>query len=444
MSGVQYYYYYCPETDAYELDGIPPKSPSSSEYSGQVVHTSPYASYPSSPSSDRDSFLGSSCSDLSYSSAGYRQNASTSAIANPSDFGDDWTAAPSRASESLDNLHSRSSPFYNRQLSEGYSGQSHLLPQSANRPEHSERLKRLPNPFSPPFSSRVTKDTNLTHLTNDSRPRLSKPPATCPFCGRHVTGACTCPPDVVYHDNHRGHSTTRCSPPQQIDADRSLNHIRLGSRGAPVNSAPVPCQSPFPTASLSRPYLNSEVSSLPKGTHDSGNSSRLYSKDSEPRVSSCYQGTPGSTRRPIARIPGPRKLTKRRVIQNPPERAISFPSVSPDLFPQPLSTTDIAIAKLSPVLVPPLTLDEFLTSSKKRGRLSLKELADREEMADMLRCVRPVSLPLKPNVRVNSLYFIQRCSICVRFTAPSEKMENPSYKLPLLYLATVYVLFRSW
>jgi hypothetical protein len=418
MSGLQYYYYYCPETDAYELDGIPPKSPSSSEYSGQV-HISPYASYPSSPSSDRDSFFGSSCSDLSlYSSAGYRQNASTSAIANPSEFEDAWTAAPSRASESLDNLHSRSSPFYDRQLSEGYSGQSHLLPQSANRPEHSERVKSLPNPFSPPLSPRVTKDTNLTQLTNDSRPRLFKAPA-CPSYGRHVTGACTCPPDVVYHDNHRGYPTPRCSPPLQIDADHSLNHVRLGSRVAPVNSAPWPCQSPFPTASSSRPYLNSEVSSSPKGTHDNGTSSRLYSKDSEPRVTSCYQGTPGSTRRPIARIPGPRKLTKRRVIQRPPERAISFPSVSPDLFPQPLSTTDIAIAKLTPVLVPPLTLDEFLTSSKKRGRLSLKELADREEMADMLRSVRPVSLPLKQSVSVNLLYLIQRCSTCVHFTAPS-------------------------
>jgi hypothetical protein len=415
-----HYYYYCPETNAYELDEspAPPKSPSSSDSS--QPYTSPFASYPSSPSSD--SFFSSSSTDLSYSSSAYHQNASISAA----EYEDFWTEVPSRASECLDNVD-RSSPSYDRPLSASDSGQSQLPVRSPGipTPVRPHRLKPLPSTFTLPYSSRVTAgyddDSNLTQLTHQIRSRPSKAPtSTCYLYGRHVIGACTCSPDVVYHGNPRGHPTPRSSlSVQQIDASYSPNHASIGSGIVPDN-LPRPtchCLSDFPT--LSRPYLKSQVPTLPNGTHDSGTSDRRSSNDSEPWCTSCYQNTSSSTRRSPARVPGSghRKLTKRRTVQKPVARAISPPSVLSDLFPQPLSSTDIAIAKLNPVPIPPLSLDQYLTSAKRRHRLSLRELADREEMANMLHSARPASLPLKQNVCGNPLIY---CTALLKFRAFSS------------------------
>jgi hypothetical protein len=265
------------------------------------------------------------------------------------------------------------------------------------RPIRPIREKRSSSwrPFSLPISSRVPNphinQANLTHLQAPTSLGLA---SSCPADGRHLSGACTCPPDFGYHGNPHGRPTPRSSySALRIDTSNKPNGPRPPGNSVvpPVNTA-GPSSIPFPSTSSTRPYLRPVPLSLPKGTDEGA--------DSERWCTPCYIRTPSSTRLSPARVPGsgPNKLTKRRPPNSPqsPTSPIS-PLVPPDLSPLPLSSLDIASAKLAPVSVPPLTLPEYITSSRRR-HLTLRELADREEMAGMLHSARPVSLPLQQNV----------------------------------------------
>jgi hypothetical protein len=139
-------------------------------------------------------------------------------------------------------------------------------------------------------------------------------------------------------------------------------------------------------------------------------SNRPFSDDAEKWHASPYQHTTNLSRRSLVRVSrsGTHKLAKRRppTAQSSEQNLtsfVSFPLLPADLSPLPLSSIDIACAKLSPEPPPPLTLHEYLSSSKRPHRLSLRELADREYMADLLHAARPTSLPIQRVVRVNPL-----------------------------------------
>lgn len=211
---------------------------------------------------------------------------------------------------------------------------------------------------------------NSIRLQPQALPLGVCPPASCPSAdspnSRSLEGV---PDSEVTNDTHGllMHLTTAVS---QYDPRGSSNGLNCGNKFASLSAPPSAYKGTALTRGTSLD-LRLEVNNFPS-----------------PRI-----------RRPS------QKLTKRR----PP--SVAPPPIPPvallsELSPSPLSLEDITAAKPSfqpaPPPVPPLPdlatgrsrreLADNKTSTKRWNRLSLKELADREEMVDSLPSARPRTL----------------------------------------------------
>ena len=369
-------HYYCAETGTYELDD------STKHDIDDYIPTTwsdPYS--PSSPysSNDTDSFFGPD-NDESESSSGCYQNTFTP------------RHPETKPLTTTDAHRAYYAPHYDHRTGLN----------SENYPDSQLRIAR-----SATSSRKLTKPRQVTPPPPDREKRLSTwKLQTATY--REIIQASTSPvspcPSLPHGRHHplRLNYTRSTSYALQIDTTNNILNDRRGYTDPP---SPVSSLSP-PQSPLTRSYLRPTFSGTGTGLF-----TKQYGDDSDKRHASHHQHTPESSpRRPPKRVSvsSARKLTKARpsnLTQKPAQNAtnsVFFPSPAlSELSPEPLSSIDIASAKLSPEPAPPLTLNEYLTSSQSRHRLSLRELADREHMADLLHGIRPI--PLKYIVRATLL-----------------------------------------
>ena len=203
----------------------------------------------------------------------------------------------------------------------------------------------------------------------------------------------------------------------------SSNGFNSGNKIAPLSAAPSA-------------YKGRSTTSLTRDTP-------LELRVSHGQVNYFPSTSPPRIRRPS------QKLTKRRPpsIAPPPTSSAALLS---ELSPSPLSLEDIAAAKrtLQPAPPPVPTLPDYLPKATRRtrtslpdnevpirrwNRLSLRELADREEMAETLPPTRPRTL-FKLPVKCQSIYI--HCYTHTVLSADVSEMEDQQNQFP-------FVCFKS-
>lgn len=317
--------------------------------------------------------------------------------------------------ESYTGDHSRSA----NRLSETSNGLSRNGSRSAQgRPNVLIKRRRSQNTDKPIYRNSILVQPHSPPALGINLPASCRP-AYSPY-NRNLAGSC--PGLEVSHDSHGllvphwTPNTTAVSHYDTHSKHRSLDGHNSGNKNRPL-SAPPSAYKGRSTVSLARD------SSLDLyGSHEVFNYSPTFSS-------------------PPVRRPS-QKLTKRRPssIAPPP---VSSASLLSELSPSPLSPEDIAsakrIVKSAPPPVPPLPdflsqtpgrtrsasreLTDNEVSTKRWNRLSLKELADREEMAETLPSVRPKALFRLP-VSVKFLMFRLLCS---RSNSTSQLLRNGNH-----------------
>jgi len=354
-----HYYYYSTETDAYELD-----TSTQHHHDQPAILSDPYQ--PRFIDEEDSFFQGGSDSDTSQESAP-RQNSHILPIHKRSRRTESGQYVLTDNTRRLTGYDQRS-PHYGRNIG-NYTDYQPRFGRSI-----SGKLRK-PQPLHP---GRLPRESEwIAHRRTSQVPIPSV--SQCQHRSPHRPNACTCAPDFDNYATPHPRSSTL-----KVD---TLNSNPFGNR-VPRSSGP---------------YLSSATSTSPLPRYSLANDSTA-TFNWRFSAASRYQHTADTSRRSsVLNLSGagPRKLTKPRplILKRNRQHAInSFPALC-DLSPEPLSSIDIAIARLSRVSAPPLTLQEYLTSSKSRRRPSRKKLADREHRDDLLRGTRPTSMPLNRIVR---------------------------------------------
>jgi hypothetical protein len=352
-----HYYYYSAKTDAYELD-----TSTKHHHDQPAILSDPYQ--PRFIGGEDSFFQGGSDSDTSQESAS-RQNPHILPIHKRSrrtESGQHVLTNNTRRSTGYD----QRSPHYGRNLG-NYTDYQPRVGRSI-----SSKLRK-PRPLHPDHLPRESEWIAHRRTSQVPIPSVSQ-------CQHRSPHACTCAPDFDNYATPHPRSST----------------LKVDTNGYILNSNPFGNRVPR----SSGPYLSSAT---PLSRYSLANDSTA-TFNWRFSAASHYQHTADTSRRSsVLNLSGAgsRKLTKPRplILKRNRQRAINSFSALSDLSPEPLSSIDIAIARLSRVSAPPLTLHEYLTSSKRRSRPPRKELADREHRDDLLRGTRPTSMPLNRIVR---------------------------------------------